>query len=318
MSDEQASAPVVADSSTVESPVVSDRDAAIAAADVAKGAVAPEAPKSAPAKVEPTEAEQTRVAVVMRAKREAARIREDADAYRRENAPKIAQYESELATLRAQAEHIALLDKDPIAAFQKLGRNPRDIFAKALEDPSKMDPLAIVRSELEGIKAQRAADLQAAEDNKKTAEAADYSRRVQQAERAFIGVVADGEKDKYPTLNAVYEDDPRALIRKADAVADQFFAKTGEKATYAEICEYLEELEVQKYSRVTSRARVAPASESAPPVAQANSKRPLTNKDSSRRESTATPFREMTPAQQKAHLESEVDKAVKAAAAANA
>lgn len=251
----------------------------------------------------------------MRAKREAARIREDADAYRRENAPKLAQYESELATLRAQAEHIALLDKDPIAAFQKLGRNPRDIFAKALEDPSKMDPLAIVRSELDGLKAQRAADIKAAEDNKKAAEAADYGRRVQQAERAFIDVVAQGIEDKYPTLNAVYEDDPRALINKANIVADQFFAKTGEKATYAEICEYLEELEVQKYSRVASRAKVAPVSESAPPVAQANSKRPLTNKDSSKRESSTVPFKQMTPAQQKAHLETVVEEARKAATA---
>lgn len=249
------------------------RDTIIAAAEQAIAAAEPApandvAPDVAPANdvepaPEPVAAEpETKLAQVIRAKKEAQKIRGEAQ-----------QEKAALARERAEIDALKARIKDaPLLALKELGLDVAAVNQHVLNEGTPEAEIAKIRKELEAERAAR-----------ETWQQSVSTREARAAEEAFVAIAS-----KQPTLAALYADEPQELLSRAYAVQKAYHEKTGEVPTREEIAEYLETVEARRYAKLTKTAP-APAKTISPKAAAATS-------------APTKAFKDMTPGEQKRHL----------------
>lgn len=315
-------------------PEPSDRDRAIAAAealinapgegvDTEKSVVPSEAPTKPELPDSENDSKTAKLAVIARAKRQAAEIREkaqaDAGAYARERdeaRARAEQAEARFKQLAPLQDAMALSQTDPMGFLRKLGLDPRQFFSKALEKPQELDPVQSVERKLaakyEDLEKLVRGDIESRQEREKQAEADREAQRVNQISTQFIDHVKENAS-KFPTVSVLYEDDYSALVAKADRVGIEYHADTGKHASWDDILEFIEFKESERVAKVTNPKEQS-GSKGSPPAVRAKGKPPIsTSGAGSSKQTTQKRFSDMSPSEQRDHAIAEAEKAIQAA-----
>ena len=310
---EETTAPSAPASTTVDAPADNARSvtgtipasadgdariaAAIAAAKAVKADAAPEAKPEA-VDVEATGDE---------AKTEEAQPKTDDGAdYRKRIRVREQQFRRAAEQDRQQAE----LDRQQAAAARAEVEKTRNYYQRLehmrVNDPvawlneTKMDLEPIVRSKIEANKPEARATqaellakqaIERLEAMERQAQQREQQTYRADSERKFQALATD--EAKYPTVSAVYADDPGSLVQAAYSVQSQFQSQHGRLPTQEEIAFNLERIEAAKVERwQAKRGGAAPKVEAAKPAAKktitpssreeaasGTPKRPLTEKE---------------------------------------
>lgn len=200
-----------------------------------------------------------RIAVAMRARVQAQRTRNEAEAAARQL---MAQVEQERAQLEESRRSITTqLRERPIDALRALGIDPREFFERAVEDPQQLDPVrqveAKIAAELKQLREQNETLRQSFEQRQQEEQQRAIRSQQEQARQQFVSDAFDGES--FPTLKALYSDDPDKLTQEAIGVIREYQARGGDASELSnkEIAEFLEGREYKRYSAIKSRLELA-------------------------------------------------------------
>lgn len=195
--------------------------------------------------------EENRIAVVMRARRQAQKIRESAETAAQEQLRQVQEQVRQLEERQRSA--VSKLREKPIDALKELGLDPREFFERAVEDPKRLDPMEMLRQELVSIKTELAdRDKREREREEQARKQHEESQRSGAQQAAVNQFLSDALSEKYTYLNAFYKNSPHDLAQKAIAVVKEYNAKGGDSSelTNEEIAQYLEEQERNRYMQL--------------------------------------------------------------------
>jgi len=239
-----------------------------------------EEPKSEPEKTEEPPKGENRIAVLMRARKQAQLVRESAESEAQARLKELQAKESELAS-REKAFATKLREK-PLESLRELGLDPREFFERAIEDPKQLEPTTELQMQLQALNAKYEALQESLKQRDQENVERSRTAAQEQGKRVFVGEVF-AAKDKFAHLNAVYEDRPQALAEEAVSVIREYVRRGGDPAeiTNSEIAEWLEQQERERYNSIKSRLERA-GSEATEPAGGNVS---LTQKDASTKKS---------------------------------
>lgn len=262
MSEEQTTAQTASAPNAAAAEAVAFLDAELAKAEVPEPAAKPAAKPiaealEAPAKAEAAEAkpaeepkpvDENRVAVVMRARVQAQKVRDEAAA---QAAARRAELDAREAKLKERESAVVTrLREKPIEALRELGLDPREFFERAVEDPKQLTPEASIKAEVDALKRQLADREQREREYAEQAKVRSFETEMMTAKRQFV---TEALVDKHPHLTAVYGDRPGALAEEALRIAKEYTSRTGEYASNEELATYLEQVEAERYNSLRSR-----------------------------------------------------------------
>lgn len=266
--------------------------------------------KEDPAK-DPPPPEESKIAAVMRARRQAQRVREDAETQAQARLREVEEREAKLVA--REKGIIEELRSKPIEALRKLGIDTRDFFEKAVKDPEELDPAAQLKAEIEGLKQQQRELAETLKQEREQARQASREEVAQQVRAQFVRETFDG--DKYPTVKAFYEDRPGALVSRAESLVRECARRGLDPAELqnSEIAAFLESELQEEYNTIKSRLeRVGSAAASQPADRETSLTTKLTNQRTGRRKKTLD---EMSESERRAEalrvLEDEMEGRVK-------
>lgn len=230
---------------------LSESDAAAAATAPAATEQEPEAEAKpeevAEAKSEKTEAEEAeanRIAVYMRSKAKATKLREEAE---RAAAQRLQQVEAKEREIEDKYEAIRLLRDKPLDGLKKLGIDPRQFFEKAIEEPEKLDPNNLLKSELEELRAEHKKLVDSIKQEREEAERRATESKMEAVRRQFVNETLNGN---HPALKAFFGNNPRGLVTRAEALLRECADRGLDPAdiSNSEIAEYLEQEAREHYN----------------------------------------------------------------------
>jgi hypothetical protein len=192
---------------------------------------------------------------------------------------------------RARWEH---LRKNPVEAFRDIGLDPEEFVDSVLKEGSpewkasqkQEQAFESLRAELAELKQFKAEQEKQREETKK----AELEQRREQVYSKFLNVASE---ENCPHARALYSD--REILAWGDQIADQYYAKTGQVASYSEIAQYMEEVASQRVQKVIAR-----------PKAKSKA-RTLTASDTSERRAAPKQGHEMTDAELRRALITEAE-----------
>lgn len=200
------------------------------------------------------ETEENRIAVVMRARRQAQKVREDAETRAQAMLREVEERQRQLEVRERSV--VSKLREKPIDALRELGLDPREFFERAVEDPKQLDPVSQLKAELEALRAEQRQALESiAQRERQQREAQEQARQAQADAAAVQNFIKESLTDKFPALVAAYSEDPDSLAEEGIKVL-KLYAKNGgdpTELTNQEIASYLEERERKRYSSIRSR-----------------------------------------------------------------
>lgn len=246
-------------------------------------------------------------AIFVRAKKQAQRMREQAQAEYNTKIQAAEDRAKQLEAQHAEYQRKVMLAQDNPDAVREIGLNPSKIVQAAIQ-AAQPDPLRDAQLDWQkkyGTVEEKLAALEQLLEKQQKLQVQQESKQVVDE---FVGYLKTNE-ESYPTLNAIYGDDHGELVDKANALAIRYKENTGRVAKWDDLLEYLESLENSKYSRIQKHQA---ASNKAPPKGKpANGTRVLSTADSSQRASTPMPIEKMTESQRRDYLKSVVEKAMR-------
>lgn len=253
----------------------------------------PGADEGAPAEKPATEKpkDENRIAVELRARQRAQRVREEAEAEARQIRDQAVKDRAEAERMRAEYEPYKraaeAFQKDPQAGIRELAavtrRPPRELVDGLLTEGAP-DPVRDLQRKIEAMEADNRRLLETIEREKEERQRAHVTQTTSAMTRDFLATVAAGAEN-YPFLNSVYEDDVHTLVANASKAHREYMERTGKSASWDELAEYLEDVEREKaerYSKVTNREVRGGKTQ---PGGRANGHSPITAATSSRRAS---------------------------------
>jgi hypothetical protein len=197
-------------------------------------------------------AETNRIAAVLRAKKQAQQVRDKAQA---EYEAKLRELEQRDQALREREQKWSrTLREKPIDGLRELGIEPREFFEKAVADPKELDPVTQLRHEFQQERQARMRLEQQLAERDKHAEERQRQGALQAEKQRFVSTVFSAG-DKFPALQAFYEDSPGDLAEDALRVVNDFVSRGGDPSdiTNDDIAEYLEQQKNQYFSLIRSR-----------------------------------------------------------------
>lgn len=220
-------------------------------------------------------------------KLEVERMRAEAESARKEAMALQEQAKSERAKWEA-------LRKNPTEAFRSIGLDPDEFVDAVLKEGSpewkaatkQEQALESLRSELAELKAFKVEQEKQREEMKR-------QELEQKREQVYSKFLAVASEEACPHARALYSD--REILAWGDQIADQYYAKTGQVASYDEIAQYMEEVASQRVQKVIAR-----------PKAKSKA-RTLTAADTSERRAAPKQGHEMTEAELRRALISEAE-----------
>ncbi len=274
----------MSDEVTVEAAVEASRNEALELAESLMGESEPAekpAPSAPAKKVELAAAveaeatppeEENRIAVVMRAKKQAQRVREEAES--KANAM-LADLEARTKRLdERERAFVGRLREKPIDALREAGIDPREFFERAVDDPKQLDPVAQLKHEMNTIRAELKAERDRADQSARQAAERQRGEGLNNAKRQFVNETLSSE-GKFPTLQAFFSDNPERLASEALAVVNEYAKRGGDPNDISnnDIAEFLEKREAERYTSIRNRLeRVGETAQSASGIS-------LTSKD---------------------------------------
>lgn len=244
---------------------------------------------------------ENRLAVELRARQNAQRTREAAEAEARAIVEQARRERAEAERMRQEYEPYRraaeAFQKDPQMGIRELAavtRRPTRELVDGLLVEGAPDPVRDLGREVESMKAENRALKEQLQQWQQQQAQERQATHAQSLTREFLSTVAAGAADKYPLLNSVYEDDVPTLIAKANQVHREYFERTGKYATWDDLAEYLESLEQSKASKYTSATSRQAAGAKPRPGGRANGHSPIAAATAARRASGPTPPEHMT------------------------
>ena len=189
---------------------------------------------------------EEKISAVVRARAKAARLRREAETQARaveQQRQALEAERREIARLRSAAEK---LREDPLAGLRELGVDLNAVNERvALEGT----PEAKFKALQDMIERQQ----KELETYRTTQQQREHSAMVQNAEREFQALASNEES--FPHLAARMALHPRAVIRQAYDIQQEYQAKTGKVPTQQELAEALDYLAAEEYRAITERTR---------------------------------------------------------------
>lgn len=219
--------------------------------------------------------EENKLAVVLRAKKQAQRIREESTAQAEARQRELDERQRKLE--ERERSIVGKLREKPVDALRELGIDPRDFFERAVEDPKQLDPMAQLKADIQAMRQElQRRDERDAQRERQAQEQA-RTGGLEAAKREFVSGVF-GSAEKYPVLNAMYAGQAGKLANEALALVKEFTERGGDPndVTDHDIAAFLEKRERDSYISNRDKLEQVLSGGSAPAAAVS-----LTNKDSS-------------------------------------
>lgn len=259
-----------------------------------------------PAEADAKKEDPTKLAVVLRARQHAQRVREAGEAEARAIREQAQRELEEARRMKAELEPYqraaAAFRKNPQEGIRELTRAtslPTREIVDGLVQEGAPDPVRDMQRQLQEALQEISAlkgGLKERDEHTKRAEA---QRHVQQETTQFLSHVA-GDGEKYKLLNAVYEDDVPALLERANRVQAEYFQRTGRYASREDVAEYLELLEQERAARYTKVTAPQAAEQKTQPGGRANGHSPISAAASAQRATGPVTPEQMTDEERRA------------------
>jgi hypothetical protein len=188
-------------------------------------------------------------------------------------------------SLKAQADALAELKKDPAKALKALGLDPEEfIYGLATEgtpEAAKMREEKRRQAELDELKNWKTEQEKQREEYIRSLETAKVRQHRESVISEFKSLVSE---EAAPHARALYTEDQ--LVSEGDRVAREYRDLTGKEASLKEIAEYLEEQAAKRY---TEFARKKSANTAKVPAQVSSGPRTLNTQTSQERRTLSTP-----------------------------
>lgn len=189
---------------------------------------------------------ENKIAAVMRAKRQAQQIRDEASSEAARRAQELEHKERLLAEREAKVKE--KLRSSPLEALRELGIDPREFLENAIKDPEKLEPIAEVKRELDEVKRQNQELMQFIRRERE-----EVARRSEEAQRESVRQQFVREtvgSDKYKALKAFYGSNPTGLVTRAEALIHECINRGMDPNDIqnSEIAEFLEQEAREHYN----------------------------------------------------------------------
>lgn len=208
--------------------------------------------KADEAKVEPVpDGEENRIAAVMRAKRKAQRIREEAESAAEARAKQLLDRERQIEAREKSVSE--KLRTSPLEALKELGIDPRDFLEKAISEPDKLDPYNSLKAEVDELKKANRDLVNALKEERENEQKA-REHQVAEAQRHTVRqqFLNEALVDNNRALKAFYGNNPRALVGRAERLIQECIERglDPNDIQNSEVIDYLEQEAKAHYTSI--------------------------------------------------------------------